>query len=83
MHTTKRNRYALALTAATLLMGCSSISTAEYQPAMERALEALLVAERALENASRDKGGHRAEALWHVRAAIRETRKGIRYDNRH
>jgi hypothetical protein len=64
-------------------MGCSSITTAEYQPAMEKALEALLVAERALENASRDKGGHRAEALRHVRAAIRETRKGIRYDNRH
>lgn len=83
MLNTKRNRYAVSLLSAVLLMGCSTITTAEYQPAMEKALNALLVAERALESASHDKGGHRAEALWHVRAAIRETRKGIRYDNRH
>lgn len=76
-------RNKLAITATVLLMGCSSLSTAEYQPTMEKALEALLAAARALENASHDKGGHRAEALRHVRAAIRETRKGIRYDNRH
>ena len=80
---TTGNRYSLAFLAAMLLMGCSSITTAEYQPAMEKALDALLVAKRALEKASRDKGGHRAEALRHVQAAIRETRKGIRYDNRH
>ncbi|WP_456372916.1 hypothetical protein, partial [Thiolapillus sp.] len=71
------------IAATLLLMGCSNLSTAEYQPAMERALDALLAAERALQNASHDKGGHRAAALRHVRAAIRETRKGMRYDNRH
>ena len=73
----------LAIAGTLLLMGCSSLSTAEYQPAMEKALDALLVAERALQNASHDKGGHRVAALEHVRMAIRETRKGIRYDNRH
>ncbi|BAO44158.1 hypothetical protein [Thiolapillus brandeum] len=76
-------RNKLTITATILLMGCSNLSTAEYQPAMEKALEALLVAERALENASHDKGGHRAAALRHVRAAIEDTRRGIRYDNRH
>jgi len=49
---------------------------AEYQPAMEKALHALQVAKRALQQASHDKGGHRAEALRHVQ-------KAIRYDNRH
>ncbi|WP_456447074.1 hypothetical protein [Thiolapillus sp.] len=73
----------LAVASTVLLMGCASLSSAEYQPAMEKALDALLVAERALENASHDKGGHRVAALRHVRAAIEETRRGIRYDNRH
>jgi len=50
---------------------------------MEKALHALQVAKRALQQASHDKGGHRAEALRHVQKAIEEVKKGIRYDNRH
>ncbi len=65
------------------LLGCGGLNAVERQPAMQKALDALLVAETALMNASHDKGGHRAEALRLVRKAIKQTRKGIRYDNHH
>ncbi len=81
LHTIRKTLLISVLT--TGLLGCGHISAVERQPTMHKALDALLVAERALMNASRDKGGHRAEALRLVRAAIVETRRGIRYDNRH
>ncbi len=53
------------------------------QPHMQAALDALRSAELHLEEASSDKGGHRTNALHHVRAAIEEVQKGIRFDRRH
>ena len=53
------------------------------QPAMQKALNRLQSAERTLEKATHDKGGHRVKALGHVRAAITEVERGIRYDRRH
>jgi len=53
------------------------------QPHMQAALDALETAERQLNDATRDKGGHRSAALKHVHAAIREVREGIRYDHHH
>lgn len=52
------------------------------QPLMQSALTHLEAAERDLENATADKGGHRVEALRLVRAAQAEVRKGIRSDRR-
>ncbi len=46
------------------------------------ALSSLREAERHLEKASRDKGGHRVKALEHVRAAIHQVEAGIRFDRR-
>ena len=53
------------------------------QPEMRSALESLRQAENYLQNASRDKGGHRARALELVRQAQREVQAGIEFDNRH
>jgi hypothetical protein len=45
-------------------------------------LQSLKDAERHLEKATTDKGGHRAKALELVRDAIREANRGIAYDRR-
>jgi hypothetical protein len=50
---------------------------------MQAALDALHLAERELVAATADKGGHRANALSHTRAAIRQVEAGIRFDRRH
>jgi hypothetical protein len=56
---------------------------AERQPHMRAALQALRVAERHLEQAALDKGGHRAKALALAREAIREVQKGIEFGTTH
>ena len=53
------------------------------QPRMQAALDALHLAERELVAATPDKGGHRGNALSHVRAAIKQVEAGIRFDRRH
>lgn len=79
-----RQTLSAAALALLLVGGCAQQpAQAEPQPQMRAALNALLEAERHLSNASHDKGGHRVKALEAVRAAIRQTRKGIRFDNRH
>lgn len=55
----------------------------EPQPEMTAAMQNLREAQRNLESASRDKGGHRVKALEHIRQAIAEVEAGIRYDNTH
>jgi len=55
----------------------------EAQPEMTAAMEHLREAQRNLEAASHDKGGHRAKALEHVRQAMTEVQAGINYDNTH
>lgn len=72
---------ALILVALTLSFGAGR-ATAD-QPAMQTALDHLRAAERALEGATNDKGGHRQNALEHTRKAIAETEKGMRFDRRH
>jgi hypothetical protein len=53
------------------------------QPHMQKALEALAVARRALEEAAEHKGGWRVLALRHVDESIVETTKGIEYAKSH
>jgi len=53
------------------------------QPHMQAALDALHTAEHQLDQATADKGGHRAKALELVRKAIKEVEKGIHFDRRH
>jgi hypothetical protein len=61
----------------------ASEALAERQPNMRTALEYLQSAEAELMRASHDKGGHRVRSLKHVRIAIAEVRRGIRFDRLH
>lgn len=70
---------AAALAAATLVPEV----TADPQPKMRAALDSLRSAERALEQATHDKGGHRAKALQLTKQAIDEVQAGIKFDNKH
>ncbi len=60
----------------------SAAADKEKQPAMKRALSALVEAKNALENATHDKGGHRAKALELTKEAIVQVEKGIAFDNK-
>ena len=55
---------------------------ADPQPKMRDALDHLQNAERALQNAAHDKGGHRVKALELTQAAIGQVKAGIKFDNR-
>jgi hypothetical protein len=67
-----------------VLFGSKSIDsvTAEPQPRMQDALMHLNEAQNSLQNATADKGGHRAKAISLTRQAIKQVEAGIRYDNR-
>ena len=53
------------------------------QPRMKEALELLRSARSHLNNATADKGGHRAKAIEYVDRAIDQVEKGIEYDRTH
>jgi hypothetical protein len=73
-----------ALTVAGFVAGSLlSLPLRADQPHMQAALESLEAAERHLNEAEHDKGGHRAKALDHVHAAMREVREGISHDRHH
>jgi len=75
---------ALLLCGVLLLSIPNSVQAApEVQPEMRAALDHLREAQKNLEAATRDKGGHRVKAIEHVRQAIAEVELGIRYDNEH
>ena len=69
---------AAALAAATLVPAV----TADPQPKMRQALDSLRSAQRALEQATHDKGGHRVKALQLTKQAIDEVQAGIKFDNK-
>ena len=79
----KRILFAAATAAMLTLAFVSGQAVAERQGKMHDALDNLRQAENLLENASRDKGGHRSNALKFVRRAIKEVKAGIAYDNHH
>jgi len=70
---------AAALAASTLVPNV----TADPQPKMHAALDSLRAAARSLEDATHDKGGHRAKALQLTKQAIDEVQAGIKFDNQH
>jgi len=79
----KKSLLSVALFAAVLSGGFLAGRASADQPHMQAALDALQVAERELEAADNDKGGHRVKAIGHVRKAITEVEKGTRFDRRH
>lgn len=69
----------------TLCLGTALNASSVYagnQPLMENALRDLERAERSLERAARNKGGHRAKALNKVRQAMKEVKLGMEFANR-
>ncbi len=56
---------------------------AENQPHMKSALEHLQAAKGELEAAEHDKGGHREAALKATEEAIKHTKEGIEFANKH
>ena len=68
---------AVAAMAATLTAGVFIGEALAAQPHMQAALEALHTARAELQEASRNKGGHRVEALRLTNEAIRETEAGM------
>ena len=69
-------------TATLLALMLSTQLYAEKQPRMHEALKHLQAAKAQLKKGSHDKGGHRAKALDLVNRAIKQVRKGIKFDNR-
>jgi hypothetical protein len=70
--------------AAALVAGMKpSTASAEPQPNMVHAREALVAALEALRVASDDKGGHRGRAMDLIKGAIAEVDAGIAYANTH
>jgi hypothetical protein len=70
---------AAALAGATLVPNV----IAEPQPKMRAALDSLRAAQRSLEEATPDKGGHRVKAIQLTKQAIDEVEAGIKFDNKH
>ncbi len=62
---------------------CFSSNSLADQPKMQKALDALIVAEKQLKKGSHDKGGHRTKALELVKKAKKEVKKAIKYDRKH
>lgn len=56
---------------------------AEGQPHMQASLQLLKGAQKHLESASHDKGGHRVKAIQATKEAIEQVEKGIAFDNAH
>jgi hypothetical protein len=78
-------RRKLAAGILTLAFAAALVPTvrAENQPHMKAALEALRRAKQELQQAERDKGGHREKALQATDNAIRQVQAGINYDEKH
>lgn len=70
--------------ATVLLLGVVAIAGAvPNQPHMQAARTSLQTARAQLQKATADKGGHRANAINLVNAAISEVNAGIAFDRRH
>ena len=65
-----------------LLASLAAISLAD-QPRMQAARVSLQQARAQLQQALRNKGGHRAQAIVYINSAISEVNAGISYDRRH
>jgi len=64
---------------ATVNLSAASTSLAAGEPHMEAALEHLKAARAELEQAEKNKGGHRERALEAVDHAIEQVKDGIRF----
>jgi len=74
----------IALTgSSTFIAAQASTPEPRKQPHMNSALDHLREAQKSLEAATHDKGGHRSKALKLVKEAIAEVEQGIHFDDTH
>ena len=74
----------ITLSVSTHNLGAQSApADAQNQPHMRAALEHLQEAQKELEAATHDKGGHRSKAVSLVKQAIGEVKQGIEFDDTH
>ena len=66
-----------------LLVLVVTVTAYPEQPRMTAARADLNKAKAQLQNAMRNKGGHRAKAIGLINSAISEINAGIRFDRRH
>jgi hypothetical protein len=76
-------RTVLAALGGTSMAGLVAVGVKADQPHMESALEHLRDALKQLEQATPDKGGHRAKAMSLVHQAIQQVERGIAWDRKH
>lgn len=72
-----------ALFATSLSINFVQTASADHQPHMRAALGSLESALGELRGAEHDKGGWRAAAVRSTEEAIKETRRGIAFDDHH
>ena len=77
-----RNLFAVSVAVVLVALFAAPISAVD-QPQMQTAKNNLAKAQNALNNATADKGGHRARALELVGQAISAVNNGIEYDRTH
>lgn len=78
----RRSLLKATLLTVILALGFAAGHLSAAQPKMQSALQHLRSARTDLNQASTDKGGHRAKAIDLVNEAIDEVERGIRYDRR-
>lgn len=76
----RKNLVSTLALAGTLAAGIFAGRVLADQPHMQAALDALHRADKELDMAVPDKGGHRAKAIELVRHAMEQVEKGIEYD---
>ena len=79
----RRNVLRVFALSLVLLAGFVAGQLTAAQPHMQTALTHLRAARHSLEQATADKGGHRARALELVDEAIDQVQKGMTFDRRH
>ena len=80
----KLHRLVIALLVVTAIAsGFVAGRASADQPHMQAALEHLRLARTELEEADRDKGGHREAAMKLTRDAIAEVERGLNFDRHH
>ena len=83
MHVSRRRALAAIATGAGAIAVVGVRFSAADQPHMQAALNALKTAQRELEAATRDKGGHREKALKLIDEAMAEVQAGMDFDRVH
>jgi hypothetical protein len=80
---TRRQALVAATGAAAAAAAAATPAHAEFQPAMQAALNSLITARGQLQMGTPDKGGHRVIAISLINQAINQVQAGIAYDNVH